>query len=76
MLLPTNSSKEKNDQCLACYLRCLPSVYDIVTCSQQKIKDLGGGEGGESAWYVTTCPCGVFSGDGSNMRDKYLSPAD
>ena len=76
MLLPTNSSKEKkDDQCLACYLWCLPSAYDIVTCSQQKIKDLGGGGGG-AAWYVTTCPCGVFSGDGSNMRDKYLSPVD
>ena len=53
MLLPTNSSKggKKDDQCLTCYLWCLPSVYDIVTCSQQKIKDFFlGGEGLLGMW--------------------------
>ena len=39
MLLPTNSSKQRN-QCLIHYQWCLLSVYhDTVTCSQKKLKN-------------------------------------
>ena len=41
VLLAINSSKQRDDnQCLARYRWCLLSVYhDIVTCSQQKLKN-------------------------------------
>ena len=41
VLLAINSSKQRKDnQCLARYRWCLLSVYhDIVTCSQQKLKN-------------------------------------
>ena len=41
VLLATNSSKQRKDnQCLARYRWCLLSVYhNIVTCSQQKLKN-------------------------------------
>ena len=41
VLLATNNFKQRKDnQRLACYRWCLLSVYrDIVTCSQQKLKN-------------------------------------
>ena len=40
-LLLTAPNKGKNNQCLARYRWCLPSVYhDIVTCSQMETKEL------------------------------------
>ena len=40
VLLATNSSKQRKDnQCLTRYRWCLLSVYHILTCSQQKLKN-------------------------------------
>jgi len=47
----TNSSKQRKDyQCLARYRWCLLSVYhDIVTCSQQKLKNF-------SSFFISVVP--------------------